>query len=131
MSVAAILLTVAFVWSTTSSRAVAEELENDFIEVRNPKILPARISCQRIALGEPDDYKPSIARLLNGELLMVAFRQHRLGKRRIREDLLLFRSKDGGRTWSQRESRSDVPGREYYLTALKNGTLMMTVHLIR
>ena len=52
---------------------VAQEKGQDDIEVRNPKALPGRIPCQRTRLGKQGDYKPCIARLPGGELLVVAF----------------------------------------------------------
>ena len=41
------------------------------------------------------------------------------------EQTLLFRSKDGGKTWSQPE-KLDLLGREPYLTVLPDGTLFIT-----
>src|SRR5438445_11648557 len=58
------------------------------------------IPCQRIALGEDDDYKPCLALLPNGELLLVAFHQHKKDKNKVLEQNILFRSKEGGKTWS-------------------------------
>lgn len=87
------------------------------------------IPCQRIALGEPDDYKPCVARLPGGELLLTAFHQYKRDPDKILEQSLLFRSKDGGKTWSKPE-KLDLPGREPYLTVLKNGTVFITGHLL-
>ena len=57
-------------------------------EIANPKSLPAdKLDCERIPLGEPDDYKPCIAQLPDGELLLTAFHQHK---------------RDGTRFWSRR-----------------------------
>ena len=121
----------ALVMGLLSVCGAGKNTSTDFITVRNSKTLGIdEIPCERIALGQPDDYKPCVARLPDGELLVAAFHQHRFGPRKIREDLLTFRSNDGGLTWSKRHARSDVLGREYYLTALKDGTLLMTVHLI-
>jgi hypothetical protein len=46
----------------------------------------------------------------------------------VLEQTLLFRSRDGGKTWSKSE-KLDVLGREPYLSVLKDGTLFMTGHL--
>jgi len=110
---------------------------NDTIKVQRPKRLKVdSIPAQRVPVGSPGDYKPCVARLPDGELLLVAFRQNQLdGTRRvggqevplIREDILLFRSRDGGVTWSGPEVL-DLPGREPYLTVLSDGTVLMTVH---
>ena len=100
------------------------------IPVRNPLLLgPGPIACERIALGQPDDYKPCVARLPGGELLLIAFHPYELGGGKIREPELLFRSRDGGRTWSQPETLP-LLGREPYLTALPDGTLFLTGHLL-
>lgn len=98
--------------------------------IQNPSRLTAGgIPCERISLGEPDDYKPCVAKLPNGELLLTAFHQHKRDGNKVLEQTLLFRSKDGGRTWSLPE-KLDLLGREPYLTALKNGTLFITGHLL-
>src|SRR5262245_56937586 len=53
--------------------ASGQEPMRDAIAVVNRKALSAdRIECERIALGEPDDYKPCIALLPGGELLLTA-----------------------------------------------------------
>jgi len=116
-----------------------QDLWNDVIRIQNPTALGVEsIPAQRVPIGVPGDYKPCIARLPDGELLVVAFRQHQAeGSRKlwggdvqlIREDIILFRSGDGGRTWSDPEVL-DLPGREPYLTILSDGTILMTVHLL-
>jgi hypothetical protein len=86
---------------------------------------------ERVPVGKKGDYKPCIARLPSGELLLVAFHQNQLdGNKKIREDILLFRSRDGGKAWSDAQVFADLPGREPYLTVLEDGTLLMTVHLL-
>ncbi len=98
--------------------------------VINRKTLAAdRVECERIAVGEPDDYKPCVALLPGGELLMTAFHQHKKDGGKVLEQTLLFRSKDGGRTWSKPE-KLDLLGREPYLTVLKDGTIFITGHLL-
>jgi hypothetical protein len=98
--------------------------------VINPQTLAAdKVACERVALGEPDDYKPCIARLPGGELLLAAFHQHQLDGGKVREQNLLFRSADGGRTWSGPEKLA-LLGREPYLTVLADGTVFITGHLL-
>ena len=114
-----------------------QEHWKDVIQIRNPKMLGVnRIPAQRVPLGNPGDYKPCIARLPDGELLVVAFRPHKFDRTRriggreiqlVREDIILFRSQDGGVTWSQPEIL-DLPGREPYFTILSDGTILITVH---
>ncbi|MBI3408070.1 MAG: exo-alpha-sialidase [Planctomycetes bacterium] len=102
----------------------------DSIDVVNRKTLAAdTIDCERVALGDPDDYKPDLIMLPNGELILVAFHQHKKEDGRVLEQNLMFRSKDGGKTWSKPE-KLGLLGREPYLTVLKDGTLFMTGHLL-
>ncbi|MBI1832767.1 MAG: exo-alpha-sialidase [Planctomycetes bacterium] len=103
---------------------------HDSIAVENRKTLAAdRIDCERVAVGEDDDYKPDLIMLPNGELILVAFHQHKKEGGKVLEQNLLFRSKDGGKTWSKPQ-KLDQLGREPYLTVLKDGTLFMTGHLL-
>jgi len=100
------------------------------IPVHKPRRLSdVAIPCERVALGEPDDYKPCIARLPNGELLLTAFHQYRREGNKVMEQTLLFRSKDGGTTWSTPEKLA-LLGREPYLTVLPDGTIFITGHLL-
>ncbi len=100
------------------------------ISISDPKMLPAdKLACERIPLGEADDYKPCIAQLPSGELLLTAFHQHKRNGDKVLEQTLLFRSSDGGRTWAGPQPL-DLLGREPYLTVLKNGTIFITGHLL-
>jgi hypothetical protein len=104
---------------------------NDLVEIQNCRVLSVdRIDVQRVPLGAPGDYKPCVARLPGGELLLVAFRNTGVEGGKVREDILLFRSTDGARTWSPPETMESLLGREPYLTALTDGTVLMTVHLL-
>src|SRR5207253_2720400 len=110
--------------------SVGQERARERIAIVNPSLLSTdRIDCERIPLGEADDYKPCIAQLPNGELLVTAFHQHKKEAGKVLEQNLLFRSRDGGKTWSQPE-KLDLLGREPYLTGLRDGTLFMTGHLL-
>ena len=101
------------------------------IVVRNGKqIVRKTIACQRIALGQPEDYKPSIVQLPNGELLLVVFSGESVGGGKIREITRLYRSKDLGLTWSGPELKPDLLGREPYLSITRSGTLLITGHLL-
>lgn len=102
----------------------------EFIANRNPsRLADATIPCERISLGEPDDYKPCIAKLPSGELLLTAFHQHKRDGNKVMEQALLFRSQDGGRTWAGPQLL-DLLGREPYLTVLADGTIFITGHLL-
>ena len=101
-------------------------IESDHMEVRNARALPDSIPCERIALGEKADYKPCITRLPDGELLVVAY--HQIANQedgRLQKDTLLWRSSDGGKTWTP---RAVIPllGWEPYFSALKDGTLFIS-----
>ncbi|MFN0055772.1 MAG: sialidase family protein [Planctomycetales bacterium] len=120
-------------WAPSLSALIAAEGEPprpDRIQVRQPKMLRgASIAAQRIPIGVDDDYKPSLVRMPGGELLVVAFHQHKVEGDKVREQMLLFRSGDEGRTWSAGEPL-ELLGREPYFTLLDDGTLLMTVHLL-
>ena len=98
------------------------------IRVNHPLRIPAWELCaQRVPVGAAGDYKPSLAMLPGGELVMVTF--HRTmpsGKDRWREISTLWRSRDGGSTWSERKVLDDVIGREQFLTCTSAGMLFMT-----
>ena len=101
------------------------------IQVLHPSKLPAwSLPARRTAVGIADDYKPSMAMLPDGELVMVGLypETHEDGTRR--EWTPLWRSTDGGTTWSPRTVLQDVIGREQWLTATSDGTLFMTSHLL-
>jgi hypothetical protein len=118
----------AFNLRATLTGAAGQPAVTDVIPVQNPKTSQVhQVPCERIAVGEPDDYKPCVALLPSGELLMSAFHPDiKVGKKFIEQNLL-FRSKDGGKTWSGPE-KLDLLGREPYLTVLKDGTVFMTGH---
>jgi len=102
----------------------------EFVEIRDAKAFKVdRLPVERVPVGEY--YKPCMAKLPNGQLRLVAFRQVELGEGQIREDIHLFRSSDGGKTWDDGRVLGDLLGREPYLTALSDGTLLMTVHLLQ
>lgn len=101
----------------------------DFIPVLRPKELGVdKLPAQRIPVGQPDDYKPCAGLLPGGELLLVAFRSRSLHDG-VHENIVLFRSNDDGLTWSAPQPL-DLPGREPYLTVLRDGTVFATVHLL-
>ena len=61
------------------------------VGIQNPLHLPrGPIPCERIVLGEPDDNKPCIARMPDGELLLTAFHQHKRDGNKVMEQMLLF-----------------------------------------
>lgn len=107
------------------------------IRVVNPHRLSAGdVSATRTPLGIPNDYKPWIAQLKNGQLLIVAFSFGGVPSNEqpkgtpYRERAIFWRSDDGGRTWGSREERMDVPGREFTLNCLADGTLIMPCHFL-
>ena len=109
-------------------------METVEIGIESPRALAGqRITGERVPVGVPGDYKPCIARLPDGRLLLVAFAPYQLEKGRHREEILLFRSGDGGATWSDAENLTTghgLLGREPYFTVLRDGTLLMTVHFL-
>ena len=87
------------------------------------------IPAVRTALGVPGDYKPSLALLPSGELLLITFRHTNLPGGVIQEDTYLWRSTDSGATWST-PSLIPLPGREHYFTVFDDGTLFITAHIL-
>ena len=68
--------------------AVAAESTHLPLKIVNPHQLPdSDIPATRTPLGLPNDYKPWIARLSNGELLIVAFYGRQLDGSRCRPPL--------------------------------------------
>ena len=102
------------------------------IKIFNPDQLPcADIPAVRTRLGIPNDYKPWMAQLHNGELLIVCFCHGPYpGTDGYVERAVFFRSKDGGRTWGPREERQDIHGREFALSVLSDGSVLMTCHFL-
>lgn len=100
------------------------------ILIRNPtQPGVTTIEAERIAIGVTGDYKACLDIAPSGELLLVAFHQYQLPEKKVYEDMLLFRSKDGGKSWSKPQTLG-LLGREPYLTILKDGTIFITVHLL-
>ena len=119
----------SIVWFWAILGFVAPGIADDVTIAHRSLLSVDLIAVERIPLGEPDDYKPCVARLPDGELLLTAFHQHKREGNRVLEQTLLFRSSDGGKSWSEPESL-DLPGREPYLTVLKDGTVFITGHLL-
>ena len=110
--------------------SAAEPSTSKGIEVLKSKSLPGQsIAVVRTPLGIPNDYKPFATRLGSGDLLVVAFCFGPIpGIKGYVERAIFWRSKDGGKTWGPREERLDVQGREFGLTTLSDGSLLMTCH---
>jgi len=107
------------------------------IVVAAPRKLSADpIPAQRTPLGLPNDYKPWIAQLPSGELLVVAFSFGGIPSNELPpgtpylERAVFWRSADGGNTWGMREERLDIHGREFSLNVLADGTLLMPCHFL-
>lgn len=127
------LLLVLSIWGFSVSQpdtVLSQESTNPSIAIVGRQTLSVdKVDCERIPLGEPDDYKACIAQLPTGELLLTAFHQHKKDGNKVLEQTLLFRSADGGRTWSSPE-KLNLLGREPYLTVVNNGTVFITGHLL-
>jgi hypothetical protein len=99
------------------------------IHVRNPIKLPAQLPAVRVAVGIPGDYKPDLVLLPTGQLLLVLFIPITNPNGTYQENMILYRSSDGGITWGARET---VPllGREPYFSLLSDGTLFITASFL-
>ena len=99
----------------------------DYVDVSHPKTLGVdQLKVERIPLGQVGDYKPCMIKLDNGELLLTAFS----GAGSVSDEYVFFyRSRDGGKTWSDREYR-DLLGREPYLSRISDGTIFISTHVL-
>ena len=95
--------------------------------VENPKrILNWRLDAERVTLGKRF-YKPSMALLPDGELIVVALSgTEKLGGGKFHSRNFLWRSANGGRTWSEPREVPELYGREQWLTATSDGLLFST-----
>lgn len=107
------------------------------IKIVQPRSLSGEdIASVRTPLGVPNDYKPWVAQLPSGELLIVAFSFGGTPSNKLPpgtpylERAIFWRSHDGGKTWGEREERLDIHGREFALTSLADGTLIMPCHFL-
>ena len=94
------------------------------IRVNHPHRLPGwSLPAERIAIGKA--YKPSLALLPDGRLVMVAMvpgpEDQVLPEGKIREWTGIWYSDDGGKTWSDMKRIQDMIGREQWLTCTSNG----------
>ena len=118
-----------------AQNAWAEEASNSNVDrslpirVVNPRKLPDwKLPAERIAIGE--GYKPCMVMLPDGELVMVALFSDPISGGKLREWTGLWRSKDGGRTWTEHGEIKDMIGREQWLTCTSDGVLLATCHLL-
>ena len=110
------------------TRLTATENRDAPVLIKNPKRLPsAPITADRTPLGIPEDYKPWITKLNNGDLLITCFHA---GRDPFDEHAVFWRSTDGGDTWSKRIARRDIVGREFAVTQLTGGSIVMTCHFL-
>jgi len=120
------------------------------ILVSNPRRLPGwTLPAQRISLGK--GYKPTMALLPDGSLVVLTLYMRRgipedgipdseappwwtwddtLPPGKCHEYNRLWRSADGGKTWTGGEEVKDMIAREQWLTCTSKGTLFSTSHLL-
>ena len=109
---------------TSKETKTLNTIEKGFVEIRNPKSLgAARIPVERVYLGKY--YKPNIARLPNDELRVVGMDCQPNRNFYEKNEHPIFRSTDGGRTWSKLAAM-DVARGEPYLMMLGDGTMLAT-----
>ncbi|MGO9514264.1 MAG: sialidase family protein [Steroidobacteraceae bacterium] len=101
----------------------------DVVNVRNPVSLPAQVAAQRVPVGLTGDYKPDLVILSSGAMLLVMFQPVNNPNGTYQENMILYRSEDGGQTWGTRDTLP-LLGREPYFTLLSDGTLFITASFI-
>jgi BNR repeat-like domain len=102
---------------------------SDVIEVRDAAVLPPQIHAQRIPLGLPNERNPDLVLLPSGELLLAMFQPVGNANGTYREELILYRSRDGGVSWGKRQVLP-LLGREPHFSVLRDGTLFLTTRLL-
>jgi hypothetical protein len=101
------------------------------LPVKNPQYLPSSLPSELIELPGDQNFKPSIAAFDDGELLLYCSHHHTEdpatdGKLTIHP--VLFRSTDGGRTWSRGRHIPELVGaHEPYVTII-DGVVFVTTH---
>ena len=117
-----VVASAAAVGSLPSRSGTQPRVEQDVIQIRNPKRLGAdHLVAERIRVGEKGEYKPCIAKVRGNELILINY----LSDVQPLPNYL-YRSLDGGRTWSSPDKTAIPAGGEPYLTRLKDGTLLLT-----
>ena len=101
----------------------------DVINVRNPVTLPAQIPAKRVPIGLSGDYKPDLVVLSSGEMLLVMFQPVTNSNGTYQENMIMYRSEDGGLTWGTRDTLP-LLGTEPYFTLLSDGTLFITASFL-
>ena len=92
------------------------------IRIRNPKKLTVdHLPAERIPVGDIGHYKPAVVKLGGDELLLTCYLGNVKGL-----PALLYRSKDGGRSWSDPDKPTFALGGEPYPTRVSDGTLLFT-----
>ena len=130
------LLTLIMVANGLPAAEHATRTKLPIVVYQPSRINSASLPAVRTPLGLPNDYKPWIAQLQNGDLLVVAFSYGGVPKNQLKEGesyserAIFFRSRDGGQTWLPREERHDIHGREFSLTVLSDGSIIMPCHFL-
>ena len=102
---------------------------SDVVNVSHPVSLPAQVAAKRVPVGVTGDYKPDLVILPSGEMLLVMFQPVTNANGAYQENMIMYRSEDGGQTWGTRDTLP-LLGREPYFTLLSDGTLFITASLI-
>jgi len=102
---------------------------SDVITVRDAAVLPPQIRAQRVPVGLPNDRNPDLVPLPSGALLLALSQPMSNANGSYQENLILYRSKDGGETWGKR-GILPLLGREPHFSVLHDGTLFLTARLL-
>ena len=115
--------------TSRASLDLLKTYDNLPVRVNNSSKLKAwQIPAVRTWFGE--GYKPTLAMLPDGEIVMLWLQAVNLPGNKYTERTPLWRSKDGGVTWSGGGIIQDMIGREHWLTCTSDGVLLTTCSLL-
>ena len=113
----------------------AREVTASLIGANAPVLQFRTSAAERVTISGQGGFWPSVVMLQNGELVVIVRSGAPHAVTRGGSRLELLRSADSGKTWSDpvwvAASRPDEDLRDGFVTALKDGTLLLSFHIYR